>query len=229
MPKTCYMCSSPSSSREHVPPKAFFPNRGAGLQLATVPSCAIHNNAKSGDDMYLLAHICMAAAKGENLASQVFMRSVKAQIERRENFKSLLNDGSRPAGDEAVAYKVDVSRFDSFFDHLSAAMYHLRFGRTYDFATRHMNHVYLSLLTEDPEERKRIGFIEVQMKPLLYHFRLNVAEYEADRIDEIVYRHQFAAPAGEHGSVTIIHSFYGVFEVCSLLPSMAAMSLGARA
>lgn len=64
--RTCYWCSAPASTREHVPPKCIFPEpidvadgtnyRG---QLLTVPSCPIHNLAKSTDDEYLLCVLAM--------------------------------------------------------------------------------------------------------------------------------------------------------------------------
>lgn len=44
-----------------IPPKAFFPE-GERDQLLTVRSCPHHNNAKSNDDLYVLAHICMNAS-----------------------------------------------------------------------------------------------------------------------------------------------------------------------
>ncbi|AXH64146.2 MULTISPECIES: hypothetical protein [Providencia] len=43
----CYYCGNPATTREHVPPKCFFPK---GSNLITVPSCEIHNNDKSHID-----------------------------------------------------------------------------------------------------------------------------------------------------------------------------------
>src|SRR5688572_4679712 len=94
----CYHCGSPASTREHFPPKSFFP-RGGNLQLTTVPSCKLHNNDKSGDDQYLLAHITMHAASQQNLASRIFMRSVAPQLERSQGFwKSLVQDSQQLSG-----------------------------------------------------------------------------------------------------------------------------------
>jgi hypothetical protein len=41
--------------------------------------------------------------------------------------------------------------------------------------------------------------------------------YEADKIDEVVYSNKVIDPLGTEGSITIAHTFYGVFEVISLL------------
>ena len=44
-----------------------------------------------------------------------------------------------------------------------------------------------------------------------------VESYEADRADEVVYGNQIVDPGGADASITIAHTFYGVFEVVSFL------------
>lgn len=59
-PELCYACDSPSTSREHVPPKCLFPTElGINLRkdLITVPSCEEHNGRKSDDDEFLLTSL----------------------------------------------------------------------------------------------------------------------------------------------------------------------------
>ncbi len=47
--KPCYFCGAPGpSTREHAPPKRFF--EGTQCSSITVPSCDLHNSAKSGAD-----------------------------------------------------------------------------------------------------------------------------------------------------------------------------------
>ena len=65
--ETCYMCERKSTSREHVPPQCFFlgskdslSGKDFRINLITVPSCDVHNNKKSGDDLYLLHIIAMS-------------------------------------------------------------------------------------------------------------------------------------------------------------------------
>lgn len=59
----CYMCDSPATSREHVPPKCLFPEQkdipGENLRLGliTVPSCEEHNSKKSADDEFLMVSL----------------------------------------------------------------------------------------------------------------------------------------------------------------------------
>jgi len=62
--ETCYMCDKPCTSREHVPPRCFFPAQKdlpEGIdhrkKLMRVPSCNEHNLCTSKDDEYLLVII----------------------------------------------------------------------------------------------------------------------------------------------------------------------------
>jgi hypothetical protein len=48
----CYYCGNIANTREHAPPKIFFPN-SLRDNLVTVPSCSLHNNAKSNSDEYI--------------------------------------------------------------------------------------------------------------------------------------------------------------------------------
>jgi hypothetical protein len=70
MPKQCYMCDSPATSREHVPPRNLFPEAkdigGADyrVNLITVPSCDTHNSSKTRDDEFLM--VSLAGIIGNN-------------------------------------------------------------------------------------------------------------------------------------------------------------------
>ncbi len=56
----CYFqgCVDKGVTKEHIPPRSFSPD-GEKIQLLTVKSCKTHNNAKSTNDLYVLAQICM--------------------------------------------------------------------------------------------------------------------------------------------------------------------------
>lgn len=49
--ETCYACDEPATTKEHAPPKSFFPE-SQRINLLTVPSCTVHNNANSTDVEY---------------------------------------------------------------------------------------------------------------------------------------------------------------------------------
>jgi hypothetical protein len=199
-----------------MPPKAFFP-RGGTLQLKTVPSCPDHNNAKSGDDQYLLAHITIHAASGDNLAKQIFMRSILPQLKRAPKFAAGIARGSIRMDEGAVAYSVDVRRFDRFFDHLCYALYFDRYHARFDEHVHLLSHHYLSLTTDDPEEVRRLASLSDWLRVYYVEFSSSVESHVDDHIDEVVYQNRIIDPVGPHASITIAHTFYGVFDVVSLL------------
>ena len=204
-----------------MPPRSFFP-KGGNLQLKTVPSCPAHNNAKSGDDQYLLAHISMHTARGGNLAQRVFLRSIAPQLKRSVAFRENLARRSVQMGDGAVAYPVDVKRFDHFFDHLCYALYFDRYRTQFDDRTHSINHCYLSLSTSDPDELQRSVLLSEMLHEFHDSFPTMVEKYEADRIDELVYQNRIIDPAGVNASITMAHTFYGLFDVVSLLTRRVA-------
>lgn len=198
-----------------MPPKSFFP-KGGDLQLKTVPSCTMHNNDKSGDDQYLLAHICMNAAGGENLPKQIFLRSIAPFLPRSEKFLQSLTSGSIDLPNGARKYKVDTARFDNFFDHLSCAIYFDRYGVPLDDRRHEIHHCYLSLITEDPAEVQRRQLLTSMLGTFYRDSQDMITTYEADKINESVYQNRIIDPAGKEASITIAQTFYGIFDVVSL-------------
>ena len=214
--KSCYICGGAATTREHMPPKSFFP-KGGDLQLKTVPSCKIHNNDKSGDDQYLLAHICMNAASGDNLPKKLFLRSIAPAFSRGEGFRKILATGSVGLPGGVRKYKVDTSRFDNFFNHLSFAIYFDRYGVPLNRRRHTPHHYYLSLASADSEELQRRTFLTTMLGKFFRDFEGMIATYEADKINESVYRNKILDPGGKDASITIAHTFYGIFEAVSLL------------
>src|ERR1044071_5520468 len=80
--KKCYMCDEPGSTKEHVPPRYFFPP-GYRTQLATVPSCPVHNNANSLDVEYVCNVIALHFKNnpvGVNHALDKVLRSFQKSV-----------------------------------------------------------------------------------------------------------------------------------------------------
>lgn len=212
----CYMCEAEATSRDHFPPKAFFP-RGERGNLRTIDACAAHNNQRSADDQYLLAHICMNAGRGDNAAKRVFMRSIVPALDRSPAFRAMLNQGAEWLASGARRYPVDVARFDNVFDGLCCAVYYDRYNQRFDLATHSMHHIYLSLDSDHPGFIQQRLFGEMMARDFFVDFRDMIERYEADHVDEIVYASEIAAPLGAEGSITIVHTFYGIFDVVSML------------
>jgi hypothetical protein len=215
--ETCYICGAAKVSDEHFPPKAFFPSdRRLRRKLKTVPSCKAHNNDKSEDDVYLLAHISINAAAGDNLAKKVFLRSIMPNLKSRR-FRAAIAKGARVQPDGAVAYPVDVARFDSFFNHLACAVYFDRYGEPLDTNLHSIAHIYLDLVSNDPTEQRRIEFIAASVAIFTSEFSSMITEFEAEKQKAVIYENKIMDPGGVLASITIVHTFYGVFNVVTLL------------
>lgn len=187
------------------------------MQLRTVPSCKAHNNDKSNDDQYLLAHICMNASKGPSLPRDIFLRSISPQLERSAKFRSSLAKDAEHFSDGTGKYKVDVARFGNFFDHLCWAIYFDRYGQPFDESNHSISHTYLTLHTDDPQELQVRSFLSKMMGEFhKNHFEM-ISHYEAAKVAASVYSSEIIDPISSNGSITIIHTFYGLFEAVSML------------
>ncbi len=215
-PKLCYRCGKPAENREHIPPKSFFP-KGGNLQLKTVPSCKKHNNDKSNDDQYLLAHICMNAGKKDNLPHKIFMRSIAPYLKKNSKFLQSLSDNSIDLPDGSRLYEVNRDRFDNFFDHLTCALYFDRYGTPLDERNYEIKHYYLNLKTSNLSESITLKLLTPMINCFYRKFEKMISMYEADKIDEIVYQNKIFDPGGKYASITIAHTFYGIFNVVLLL------------
>jgi len=134
--QTCYMCDLPAISKEHVPPKCFFPEQkdlGTGTNyrrnLISVPACAKHNLSKSQDDEYLLFAIT-SHYDNDLAAQQHFSTKVMRAVRRRPSLLTFIADNFPIAvgGQPSIAYNVDRDRFDNAFDHMARALFFHHFN-----------------------------------------------------------------------------------------------------
>ena len=141
--QTCYMCERAATSKEHVPPKCFFPELkdapvGFDLRknLITVPSCDLHNSAKSSDDEFFLlivsAQHCGSYYKDAHFESKVmraFNRSPNRFISMIEDLTPVECTGLDGEQFESAMFKVDLDRFDKVAHHLACGIYYYHFGK----------------------------------------------------------------------------------------------------
>jgi hypothetical protein len=159
----------------------------------------------------------MNAGGGDNLAKRIFLRSIAPSLNRGEGFRKSLVAGSVDLPGGARKYRVDTSRFDNFFNHLSFAVYFDRYGVPLDRRKHRQHHSYLSLITTDQDELRRRAFLTSMLGTFYRDFEALITTYEADKINESVYGNKIIDPGGKDASITIAHSFYGVFHAVSLL------------
>ena len=128
----CYWCGAPANSREHIPPRCFFPNKitQEGMikkqeysHLLTVPSCEEHNNRKSKGDEYLLAHIAPFAP--DNLCAQaLFQGNILRAVRRNKDLlKPTRFDGTAiyfDCNDNMIGFEIEgIARALYFIDNKS--------------------------------------------------------------------------------------------------------------
>lgn len=137
----CYACEEPATSVEHAPPKCFFPDRrdlpsGADAwrkDLIQVPSCAAHNQGKSGDDEYAACCIAMNA-EGSELALSVFQGTrLRAMLRNDGSLGKRVFSTARPArnrdGAQTLAISYEVDRIHRVIEYTARALYFHHTGR----------------------------------------------------------------------------------------------------
>jgi hypothetical protein len=173
---TCYACEAPRTSREHAPPRCFFPEdkdeKGDSIyrkSLIAVPSCNAHNTEKSGDDIYAAWHVAGASgtnACAKSVASTILQRSSKRDWEERDGrlMKRILRE-AKEFMESGVVMHVDGPRMVRFMQQCARAVYF--------FATLNKLKVPLRVtnLTNDPrnpakrgEQKEREEFFDGEMR-----------------------------------------------------------------
>lgn len=208
---SCYFqgCSQKGVTKEHIPPKAFFP-KDEKDQLLTVKSCVAHNNAKSKDDLYVLAQICMNASPS-NRAREIFLKKVKPQLE--------FNDGAlrKKLAAGSVKYPVDTKRLNEFFDALSCGIIFKSCGSALP-DNYSINHVYCSLISDqDPV----MSQVETEIETFYSGKPMDFMEFgKPSTKNERIYTVEIFGIPNFGSSITLVHVFYGKFKVISMLTNV---------
>jgi hypothetical protein len=220
---SCYyqFCTRHPGTKEHIPPKSFFPKEQR-IQLLTVPSCEEHNNEKSSDDTYVLAQICMNASPS-NKSREIFLERIAPQLGyNSDSLRKRLAGDAQPMSGGSVAYMVDRARFDSFFSALSYGIVYKACGQQLPVGYRPA-HVYHNLRDEleSPEER----LIRQMLQSLYSGEPMSVMDFGPVRaLNASVYSVKLFGVPGFRSSITIVHDFYGIFRVTSMLSKLHNIS-----
>jgi len=143
----CYFCGKPATSKEHVPPKALFPelkdspdNIDYRKNLVTVPSCDLHNSSKSKDDEYLL-YVLTMSLPSNTVAKNQFLSKVMRAIEKRPELLNRVASALQPvtvhdreSGEwiNTVAVQTEHSRLLSAFEHIARAIHFHEAGSVWE-------------------------------------------------------------------------------------------------
>lgn len=225
MKKTCYYqgCGETGTTKEHIPPRSFFPGDQRN-QLLTVNSCPRHNNAKSSDDTYVLAQICMNASPA-NRAREIFVDRVLPQLQfNGEALRKMLVKDSVPLEKGAVQYKVDASRLDAFFSALSFGI--VRKACNSPLPSHYkVGHIYHNLVHDGLTEEGR------NLQEAIGSFYSGTAMSGFDvgtvkTLNSSVYSVKLFGMPGFKSSITVVHEFFGTFKVTSMLSLISFASDG---
>ncbi len=120
---TCYACNQPATTREHVPPKGFFPP-GRRRNLITVPSCSIHNCDNALDVEYVRNAI--ASLAGLNETGELLFDTAKRSFDHspalfQKTFQSFI---VRSPEEEIGTYRFDLKRVDAMMTAVIRAIHY---------------------------------------------------------------------------------------------------------
>lgn len=212
----CYFqgCSNEGNTKEHIPPKSFFPEEQRE-QLITVRSCREHNNEKSGDDLYTLAQICLNSSP-RNMSREVFIKSVAPQLRyNKDSLKKLLVHDSILLKNGSVRYKVDVSRLNNFFNALSCGLInHItkeQLPENYSMKNIYHNLVDDSISAQQNELYRIVNEFYKDKTPEILNFG------EAKLFNKNIYTAKIFGLNCFRSSISIVHIFFEHFKVTSML------------
>lgn len=212
---SCYYpgCEEKAMTKEHIPPKSFFP-KDQRVQLLTVRSCPKHNNSKSGDDLYVLAHICMNVSP-RGRSRELFMKCVRPQLDFNDGaLRKHLSKGAVLNKDGSVSYNVDMVRLNSFFDSLVYGIVRKHLGRSLP-ASYLVRHIYHQLSSSDSPP---VSAFKVELESFYENKLIGVIEIgNLKNENQSIYHCRVFGLQDFTSSITIIHEFYGAFKVTSML------------
>jgi hypothetical protein len=214
------MCDRNAISSEHVPPKNLFPQlKDIGEDyrkyLITVPSCEIHNGAKSKDDEFLM--VSLAGIFGNNSIGYLHkFTKVNRAIKRTSN--RLLDKAYKKrkhyylktdnAFLEIIWGTPDHTRLLNSFEHIAYGLHYHHLKKPFKGKIK----IILGYLhSKDESNNNFVQFIRHQAKIDL----INIPKYGENKD---VFYYQFSEP-DSYGTYLVHMRFYGGIDVyASFLP-----------
>lgn len=119
----CYACDQPATTKEHTPPKSFFPP-GKRQGLITVPSCSIHNCDNAPDVEYVRNAIAFHA--GLNETGGLLIDTTKRSFDHSpalfsRTFQSFV---VRSTEKHVATYKADLNRVKAMMTAVVQALHY---------------------------------------------------------------------------------------------------------
>ncbi len=191
------MCNVEGLTKEHVPPRSFFP-QPRPCDLVTVPACKKHNNDNSGDVEYTRNMIVIMEG-GNEVARRLSATAVRV-IRRSPRLVQQIKNAAVPItvrGRESAVLPTKSRKFKTTMKAIAYATYFLDFGESFKgtFGVYHAN--MLSLV----EMAGKVDVVNEQIRTVLHGTPVleadtkhpDIFKYAFYRVDEerIIYRLQF--------------------------------------
>lgn len=119
--------------------------------------------------------------------------------------------------------RVSPSPHDLFFDALSKAVLFDRFGQVLPDADFRIEHVYLCFQYRS-KDAERVLLAQKLGYDYFLRNKSEVEEQVHDHLDEFVYRRKIVAPNGYSASISIMHTFYGIFDVVTFVSNVRTIN-----
>jgi hypothetical protein len=222
---TCFMCDQPATTKEHVPPKCFFPEykdlkKDHRRNLITVKACKDHNLGTSKDDEYLLVVICahwLNNSIGDDQARAKVLRALKNSPGLYRRFFGPGKTGRLIIDNELFhTAPVDRERFESSMEKIARGIYFHHFRQKWTGSVLiDSSHLYPLLDSSTPDELVQTLSMMQRTIGQLRQVMLDEPKYGAN---PGVFYYQMGPDMNRQPSDTIIRMvFYEGFDVFSFM------------
>lgn len=196
-PSLCYFCGDPATSKDHVPPRSFFPEAkdlppgspDLRSSLITVPSCNIHNQHFSKDDEIAAYTILMHHDSNNSATQQFSTKAMRAFLRRPAILKRILAKSKRvlvrePGGillKPTLAFRIDVPLIERVMEKIARGLYFHDFNTQWqsDFLLASHGILMNDSLAPDGPLAKHTALLELYMEqqpingenPLIFNYK----------------------------------------------------------
>jgi hypothetical protein len=220
------MCPREATSREHVPPAAFFPEpkdspngKDYRRNLLTVPSCRVHNTARSGDDQYIAVVIASTIQSNEVAHRLMTPKTIRA-LHQRPGLVGFFHGltAIHVGAFETGAFLVDRARFDRAADHYARGLYYNNFTDKLTGTLKiHTSSLFLASGADSP-----VFNAQLQELTDVISRGVQTAPHEGQNPD--IFYYQVIRDSTNRAIIRMV--FYGGFVIDAFAPNIAGHDMG---
>jgi hypothetical protein len=123
------MCDESGVTREHVPPRSFFPP-GFRTNLWSVRSCASHNNDNSEAVEYVGIAVLFSIETNGEAHKESIERAIRA-FQRNSRLFNRMFQNKIDIDEQRFGFQIDLSMFNQVIKAMAYAIYYRRFNKRF--------------------------------------------------------------------------------------------------